>query len=277
MGAPLLSYYTRLGIEPTASREEIRRAFRAAVKRLPPTGAAEQWREVLEAYAVLRDPIARRRYDARCRGRAWGRQIVARFPARRGSSSRLRLMLWLGLAASCWAVHWMIAGGDRGRKRPLERRRLALPAVPDDREGAAVALLKAFGGDVRQLMATQAPPEELAQKLSALLVSYRSAAASHLRDLERVTRQMSQPCEDGELDALALMAIWGAQNEGTRLSRTQTDIPGSLDRMVVEGGNGDEADCSNSAGGRPRSAEYGNLGGVRLGRWHDGANRVRGR
>ncbi len=43
MGTPFPYYYTKLGTKPTASPEEIRRAFRAAVKRLPPTDASEQW------------------------------------------------------------------------------------------------------------------------------------------------------------------------------------------------------------------------------------------
>ncbi len=72
MDTPFRCYYARLGIAPFSSPEEIRRAFRAAVKRLPPAGDSEEWREILEAYTVLRDPRARRRYDARRRGRAWG-------------------------------------------------------------------------------------------------------------------------------------------------------------------------------------------------------------
>lgn len=215
MRTPFPSYYTRLGIEPTASPEDIRRAFRRAVKSLPPTGATKRWQEVLEAYRVLRDPIARRRYDARCRGRAWGRQIISRFPSRHGPSSRLRLVLWFGLATSFWAIHWMIARGDRERKRPLEQRRTALPAPLQIRRGIAVTLLEAFGGDVRQVMATHAPPEELGRKLSAILQNYRSAAARHLRNLE----SMNQSWDEGELDAVALMAIWGLNGESRPTSK----------------------------------------------------------
>ena len=215
MRTPLLSHYTRLGIEPTASPEEIRRAFRRTVKSLPPMGATEQWQEVLDAYRVLRDPIARRRYDARCRGRAWGRQIISRFTSRHGPSSRLRLVLWFGLATSFWAVHWMIARGDREQQRSLQRRRTALPAPPQIRRGIAVTLLEAFGGDVRQVLATQAPPEELARKLSATLQNYRNAAAYHLRNLE----SMNQSWDEGEMDAVALMAIWGLNGESGLTSK----------------------------------------------------------
>ncbi|MFQ5657123.1 MAG: DnaJ domain-containing protein [Candidatus Methylomirabilales bacterium] len=230
MGTPFPSHYTRLGIEPTASREETRRAFRRAVKSLPPTGATDQWQEVIEAYRVLRDPISRRRYDARCRGRAWGRQILSRFPSRHDPPSRMRLVLWLGLATSFWALHWMIARGDRARKRPLERRRIALPP-PQNRRGIAVTLLEAFGGDVRQVMAAQAAPEELARKLTMLLQNYRSTAASHLRDLERVALQMSRPCDDGYLDAVALMAIWGLNGEFRIRSKGDEETSDAVSRV----------------------------------------------
>ncbi len=215
MGVPFPFYYAWLGVERTASPKEIRQAFRAAVKRLPPTGAEERWREVLEAYVVLRDPIARRRYDARCRGRAWSHQLLARLPPQCGPSSRLGLMLWLGLAASSWAIHWVTARGDRAAKPPRRRRRLALPAAAQDRGSTAINLLEAFVGDIRQVLGTQTPPGELARELSALLVKYRSAAARYLRDLEDVPSPMNRPCEaNGQRDAVALMAIWGVHKAG---------------------------------------------------------------
>lgn len=213
MGTPFPYYYTTLGTKPTASPEEIRRAFRVAVKRLPPTDASERWRETLEAYAVLRDPIARRRYDARRRGRVWSRQIAASLPRLRGSPSRLRLMLWLGLATSSWVIHRLSARRNRDGKTPPQRRPLALPASARNHAGTAVVLMDSFVGEVHRLIATEAPPEELAHDLSALLAEYRSAAACHLRDLESVTLRTNGPCEDGNLDALALMVIWGAQRE----------------------------------------------------------------
>lgn len=222
---PFPSYYTRLGIESASSPEEIRRAFRSAVKRLPPTGASEQWREILEAYAVLRDPRARRRYDARCRGRAWGLEIAAQIPKEHGVSSRLRLVLGLGLATSYWMIHRLIARGKQRGKCPPKRRRLALAASAQNHRGTAVVLLDAFVGEVHQLMATKAPPKELARNLPALIASYRNEAASLLRDFKGVTLHMSEPCEDRERDALALMAIWGNHEEG--VSITAEDMPGN--------------------------------------------------
>ncbi|MFQ5840069.1 MAG: DnaJ domain-containing protein [Candidatus Methylomirabilales bacterium] len=225
MATPFPSYYARLGIGPSASPEEIRWAFRAAVKRLPPTGAQGQWRAVLEAYAVLRDPIARRKYDARCRGWAWGRQIAARLPPRRNLSSRLRLMLWLGLVTSRWAISHLITKRDRESKIPPKRSRRAICAAPQDRRVTAVALLDAFVDEVRWHMAMGASPGELARVLSALLVRYRSAAARHLRDLQGAAFQqrMDRPCPREGRDALALMAIWGLK--GHTLEGTETRIP----------------------------------------------------
>lgn len=227
----LPSYYTRLGIKRTASPDEIRRAFRRAVKRLPPTGASEHWREILEAYAVLRDPTARRRYDARRRGRAWGRQIAARLPKPRGSPSTLNLVVWFGLATSCWVMHRLTTRRKWGEKSPPEPRPIALPATFQNHQGTAVDLLDAFLGEVRRLMDTEAPPEELGQQLSALLATYRGAATSHVQDVEPVTIQISEPYEDGNLDALAFRMIWGVQTE-----RVQTRMPADGSRVeTVEG------------------------------------------
>lgn len=235
---PFPSYYARLGIEPTSSPEEIRRAFRAAVKRLPPTDASEQWREILEAYAVLRDPRARRRYDARCRGRAWGLQIAARLPRQRGAPSRMRLVLGLGLATSRWVIHRVIARRHQGGKAPPERRLLALPTPAGNRRGTAVSLLDAFVSEVHRLLATKAGPEELTRTLSNLLASYRNEAASHLRDLGGVPLHITRPCEDGDTDALALMVIWGLQQEngtGRRDGRSRFRIQAADGAEVLSG------------------------------------------
>ena len=63
-------------------------------------------------------------------------------------------------------------------------------------------------------MATKAPPKELARKLPGLIAIYRNEAASLLRDVKGVTLHMSEPYDDRERDALALMAIWGHHGEG---------------------------------------------------------------
>lgn len=63
-------YYQRLGISENASQEEIDKAYRKAAKKYHPDlnkseTASEDFKKVTEAYDVLKDPIARQRYDRR--------------------------------------------------------------------------------------------------------------------------------------------------------------------------------------------------------------------
>ncbi len=61
-------YYEVLGVSKTATDEEIKRAFRRLAKQYHPDvnkepGAAEKFKEIGEAYAVLSDPTKRQQYD----------------------------------------------------------------------------------------------------------------------------------------------------------------------------------------------------------------------
>ncbi len=62
-------HYQILGVSPSASGKEIKRAFRTRAKRLHPDmpgsghDAAAQMRALLEAYEILSDPDLRREYD----------------------------------------------------------------------------------------------------------------------------------------------------------------------------------------------------------------------
>ncbi len=62
-------YYSVLGIESSASQEDIKKAFQQKARKLHPDvnkapDAEERFKEVSEAYAVLSDEDKRRRYDA---------------------------------------------------------------------------------------------------------------------------------------------------------------------------------------------------------------------
>jgi molecular chaperone DnaJ len=63
----MADYYTTLGVEKTASAEDIKRAYRKLAHQYHPDkgekGNAEKFKEVSEAYQVLSDPSKRSQYD----------------------------------------------------------------------------------------------------------------------------------------------------------------------------------------------------------------------
>src|SRR6266508_1777752 len=70
MAVEFKDYYQTLGVERTASDEEIRKAFRKLARQYHPDvakdkkTAEEKFKEINEAYEVLSDPEKRKRYDA---------------------------------------------------------------------------------------------------------------------------------------------------------------------------------------------------------------------
>src|SRR5690348_3009215 len=68
MAVAFRDYYEVLGVPRDASAEDIRRAYRKLAREYHPDvnedpGAEDRFKEISEAYEVLRDPEKRERYD----------------------------------------------------------------------------------------------------------------------------------------------------------------------------------------------------------------------
>ena len=69
MAVKFQDYYDILGVARTASQEEIQKAFRKLARKYHPDvskepGAEEKFKQINEAYEVLKDPEKRKKYDA---------------------------------------------------------------------------------------------------------------------------------------------------------------------------------------------------------------------
>jgi molecular chaperone DnaJ len=76
------NYYVVLGVASTESGEGIRSAYRDLAKQLHPDhigpAGSANFRELTEAYEVLRDPLRRRQYDEALQAQRGGRRISMR-------------------------------------------------------------------------------------------------------------------------------------------------------------------------------------------------------
>jgi hypothetical protein len=139
--ATRLDYYALLGVDAAATDDEIARAFRSSAKQLHPDAsddpiAAERFKELAAAYAVLSDEARRRDYDA-TRVRPTVRVVASPTPlarTRRAPWSRRRatwslvigvLLVVLGIGAAL--VTWRLHDDDatrRARFTPVTATRL---------------------------------------------------------------------------------------------------------------------------------------------------------
>ena len=105
------THYETLRLEPTASVDEIQRAYRALSRKLHPdknqaVGAKEAFTQLSTAHETLKDPRLRREYDARI-GVARGNP----FPKPDG----------ICISASCWNAHATFASCRMCREHCLGR------------------------------------------------------------------------------------------------------------------------------------------------------------
>ena len=125
------SHYQLLQVAPTASREELRQAFRLLSKRfhpdtteLPLAEAERLFQQLRLAYAVLSDPAARERYDGELRHAVLlAAANPARGQARRGAPGPFRWRVastaaaWHrpGLQPGVGGGYGLVAGGRADR------------------------------------------------------------------------------------------------------------------------------------------------------------------
>src|SRR6266481_7500332 len=69
MAVQFQEYYETLGVSRTASEAQISKAYRKLARKYHPDvskekGAEEKFKQIAEAYAVLKDPEKRKKYDA---------------------------------------------------------------------------------------------------------------------------------------------------------------------------------------------------------------------
>src|SRR4051794_14760591 len=80
MAVAFRDYYELLGVPPDADTEEIRRAYRKLARENHPDinkdpAAEDRFKEISEAYELLRDEERRRRYDRLSRDRRSGQDL----------------------------------------------------------------------------------------------------------------------------------------------------------------------------------------------------------
>lgn len=149
-------YYARLGVQPSASADEIRAAYRQKARETHPDRnpddpkAAERFQKVKEAYQVLRDPERRAQYDDSA-----GRVRLGRSPAPPDG-----LTINQQAPAGCGGYVWRVLAGMVAVGLFLVLEALDVWATSDAWTLAlAVGVASLVAGGIAMLLAWQFPTE----------------------------------------------------------------------------------------------------------------------
>ena len=178
MAVGFRDYYEALGVPREASDEDIRRAYRKLARENHPDvnkdpGAEDRFKEISEAYEVLRDPEKRERYDRL--GANW-RAGAGRLRRRRGFE-RLRGLRRTGRRSR--DVRFDFGGG--------RLQRLLRGPVRPPRPGAAARRR------LRRLLPPAAADQEATLELSLEEAARRRAAQALARRRPRLRGRRSRP------------------------------------------------------------------------------------
>lgn len=150
-------YYKTLGVEKTASAEEIKRSFRKLAMEHHPdrnegdAKAEERFKEANEAYAVLSDPEKRKQYDMF--GAAGFRERYSQDDIFRSFDfSRIFEELGMGGRFGSADMHGFFQGGRGGGFNPFSGHRQAVPRQGENIEqNMTIGFHEAFRGGERIL------------------------------------------------------------------------------------------------------------------------------
>ena len=213
MAVGFRDYYETLGVDRGASEEDIRRAYRRLARENHPDvnkdpGAEDRFKEISEAYEVLRDPEKREQYDrlgqnwkagqdvsgaqrlrgVRLRRRRWRRRLSRRADGlrRRRLRRRFQRLLRGDLRPRALGVR------RRARRRP-ERLRIARPG-PGGRNRAFARR----GGEGRQAQDLARGRTRLRGQHSARACATASAFGLRARvEAARAARRATSSCASG--------------------------------------------------------------------------------